>query len=263
MAPVLALGGAGFHPEAFAVLARLEAANFWFRARNRLIVWALRHCFPDMARFLEIGCGTGYVLSGIADAFPQAHLVGSEVISAGLSFASRRLPKAELLQMDARSIPYDSEFDIFGAFDVLEHTEEDEAVLVEMHRAIAPHGGIILTVPLHPWLWSQQDEYACHMRHYRVGELSEKVRRAGVRLLLQTAFVSLLLPAMVVSRLANRYALAMADPLAELRLPGLINRVFLDVMQAEFGLIRAGMLSPVGGRCCSSPPRPESGHEPA
>lgn len=247
LAPELALGGAGFHPEAFADLARLEAANFWFRARNRLIVWALRRYFPDMARFLEIGCGTGYVLSGITDAFPQAHLVGSEVFSAGLSFAARRLPKAELLQMDARSIPYDSEFDVIGAFDVLEHIEEDEAVLVEMHRAIAQHGGIILTVPLHPWLWSRQDEYACHVRRYCVGELSEKVRRAGFRLLFQTTFVSLLLPAMVVSRLANLHALAKADPLAELKLPGLINRVFLAVMQAEFGLIRAGIRFPVGG----------------
>lgn len=247
LAPVLALGGAGFHPEAFAVLARLEAANFWFRARNRLIVWTLRRYFPDMARFLEIGCGTGFVLSGIADAFPQAHLVGSEVFSAGLSFAARRLPKAELLQMDARSIPYDSEFDVIGASDVLEHIEEDEAVLAKMHRAIAPRGGIILTVPLHPWLWSRQDEYACHVRRYRLGELSEKIRRTGFRLRFQTAFNSLLLPAMVVSRLANRHALAKADPLAELKLPGFINRMFLAVMQAEFGLIRAGIRFPVGG----------------
>lgn len=247
LAPELAAGGAGFQPEAFAELAALEAESFWFCGRNRLIIWALRKHFPNLQSYLEIGCGTGFVLAGVAQAYPQARLTGSEVFSVGLPFAARRVENAELLQMDARHIPYAEEFDAIGAFDVLEHIEEDEVVLAEMHRALRLGGGIIITVPQHPGLWSRQDEYACHVRRYRIGELREKVQRAGFRVEMQTSFVSLLLPAMFASRLAQRNAPADSDAMAELRLPTLINRTFEGVMNVERQLIRLGMRFPAGG----------------
>lgn len=247
LAPDLAQGGAGFKPEAFAELAALEAGNFWFRARNRLVVWALRRHFPNMQRYLEIGCGTGYVLAGVAEAYPQARLTGSEVFSVSLPYAARRVERAELLQMDARHIPYENEFDVIGAFDVLEHIKEDEAVLSEMLRALHPGGLILVTVPQHPWLWSRQDEYACHVRRYRIGELREKVLRAGFRVRFETSFVSLLLPAMIGSRMVEGKGTAASDPMAELRLPPLLNHLFEAAMAAERLLIQWGMRFPVGG----------------
>lgn len=148
--------------------------------------------------------------------------------------------------MDARRQPYVDEFDVIGAFDVLEHIEEDEAVQQQMSRALRPAGGIILTVPQHPWLWSRQDEHACHVRRYRMGELQEKVVRAGFEIVLQTSFVSLLLPTMAASRLLQRDSSA-ADASAELRLPAALNFAFALVMHLERGLIRAGARLPVGG----------------
>jgi SAM-dependent methyltransferase len=258
MAPELATGGAGFKPEAFDELAALEAGNFWFRARNRLIVWALSRHFPQLSRYLEIGCGTGFVLAGVAQAYPQASLTGSEVFSVGLPYASSRVNKAELLQMDARHIPYEEEFDVIGAFDVLEHIEEDEMVLSEMLRSLHPGGGIIITVPQHPWLWCRQDEYACHVRRYRMGELREKVLRAGFKVELETSFVSLLLPAMLASRLAQRKVLATSDPMAELHLPSLINRAFEGVMNIERLFIQLGIRFPAGGSLLLIARKPEA-----
>lgn len=257
LAPELAQGGAGFQPEAFAELASLEAGNFWFRARNRLIVWALRRHFPDMRRYLEVGCGTGYVLAGVAKAYPQAQLTGSEVFSVGLPYAARRVEKAELLQMDARRIPYVEEFDVIGAFDVLEHIEEDEAVLAEMLHALRPGGGIAITVPQHPWLWSHRDEFACHVRRYRVDELREKVLRTGFKVEFETSFVNLLLPAMIASRMSQRKAPANSDSMAELRLPTLINWAFEGVMNVERQLIRLGVRFPVGGSLLLIAKKPE------
>ncbi len=257
LAPELARGGAGFQPEAFAELAALEAGNFWFRACNRLIVWALRRHFPHMQRYLEIGCGTGYVLAGVAQAYPQTELTGSEVFSVGLPYSACRVEKAELLQMDARRIPYEEEFDVIGAFDVLEHIEEDEVVLAEMLRALRPGGGIVLTVPQHPWLWSRQDEHACHVRRYRLGELREKVLQAGFKVEFETSFVSLLLPAMIASRMVQRNAPADSDAMAELRMPALLNRVFERFMDVERLLIEMGMRLPMGGSLLLIAKKPE------
>ena len=129
-APELARENTGFQASYFAELADLEAQNFWFQARNELIVWALRAEVADLARFLEIGCGTGFVLSGIHQAFPEADLVGSEIFSAGLPFAAARVPSATFYQMDARHIPFRDEFDAIGAFDVLEYKLNTDGSIV-------------------------------------------------------------------------------------------------------------------------------------
>jgi SAM-dependent methyltransferase len=118
------------------------------------------------------------VLSGIERAFPHLALYGSEIFSAGLAYAARRLNSAELFQMDARQIPFENEFDVIGAFDVLEHVKDDGVVLQQMHQALCAGGGLLVTVPQHPLLWSHLDEYACHVRRYTRKELRRKVVQA-------------------------------------------------------------------------------------
>jgi SAM-dependent methyltransferase len=165
-APDFAHGGGGFKTSFFSELARLEDGNFWFQSRNKLILWSLGEYCRNFQSFLEIGCGTGYVLSGISKLFPNATLHGSEIFTAGLGFAAAKLPLVNFIQMDGRNIPFDEEFDVIGAFDVLEHIEEDELTLAQMHAALKPRGIMLITVPQHAWLWSPIDEYACHVRRY-------------------------------------------------------------------------------------------------
>lgn len=247
-APDFARAGGGFKADYYDDLARLEGENFWFRARNALILWALHKYQPGFRSMLEIGCGTAYVLSGVAQAFPDARLVGSEIFVAGLGFAAKRLPSAEFVQMDARAIPFEEEFDVVGAFDVIEHIEEDERVLAQAHAALKPGGCVVLTVPQHPWLWSASDAYACHVRRYRAAELHRKVREAGFELLRSTSFVTALMPALVVSRLRTRKtALEAFDPLAEFAIPRRINALLERILSWEGASIRAGLSFPVGG----------------
>jgi ubiquinone/menaquinone biosynthesis C-methylase UbiE len=132
----------GFTREIFESLANLESRNFWFRSRNKLIAWAMARYFPHAKDVLEIGCGTGFVLSDLEALFPAMRLAGSDVQISGLARAARRIKSAALFQMDARRIPFEDEFDVIGAFDVLEHIKEDEQVLVQMHRAVKSGGGI-------------------------------------------------------------------------------------------------------------------------
>jgi SAM-dependent methyltransferase len=245
-APELAAQGAGFRPEYFEKLAALEAASFWFRARNQLIAWACDRYFPATSRFLEIGCGTGYVLSRVAGVFPSAQLTGSEVFTAGLAIARRRVPQAELCQIDARQIPFSDHFDLVGAFDVLEHVEQDEGVLREIHRALRSGGGLVLTVPQHAWLWSRQDELACHVRRYAASELEQKLVRAGFETLFRTSFVSLLLPLMWLSR-RLRDVVGDEDASSELRTNKLADAALGAVMGIERTLITNGLRFPAGG----------------
>ena len=125
----------GFNPEYFVELAKLEAEHFWFKSRNRLLLWALNNSCRKVANFMEIGCGTGFVLSGIHQEFPEWRLSGSDFFTQGLDFAKTRVPDASFFLMDACSIPFREEFDIIGIFDVLEHIEEDRVVLREIFKS--------------------------------------------------------------------------------------------------------------------------------
>lgn len=182
-APDLAHDGGGFKSDYFSELARLEEVNFWFRSRNKLLMWAIEKYCPNFQSLLEIGCGTGYVLTGISKRFPRSTLFGSEIFIAGLGFAASRLPSAKFMQMDARNIPFESEFDVIGAFDVLEHIKEDEKVLTQMCTALKPEGLMLLTVPQHAWLWSPIDEYAFHERRYAAADLHQRIEDAGFRVI--------------------------------------------------------------------------------
>ncbi len=248
-APDLALENQGFREEYFGALAELEASNFWFRARNDLIVWALRTYFPDRRSFLEIGCGTGFVLAGIHAADPSIELSGSEIFSAGLAFAAARVPMAHFSQMDARHIPFRDEFDVIGAFDVLEHIEDDESVIAEVGRALRAGGGFLVTVPQHPSLWSQQDVHAHHVRRYTALELRRKIEAAGFDVMRMTSFVSLLLPMLIAARLRARGPRADDgfDAIDELRQPRAVNIALGAFMTIERSLIRRGLSFPAGG----------------
>lgn len=238
----------GFKTHYFKELAELEAGNFWFRARNKLILWALHKYSPRLKSFLEIGCGTGFVISAISKQFPEARLSGSEYLEEGLVHARHRVPGAEFTQMDARHIPFESELEAIGAFDVLEHIEEDEAVLQQIYKALKPGGIVFITVPQHRWLWSAVDEYACHVRRYDANELHQKVCRAGFETIRSTSFVSVLLPAMYLSRLLqwNKTDMNM-DDVAGLHINPILNKIFEWFLGFELILIRVGVSLPVGG----------------
>ncbi|NKI67902.1 methyltransferase domain-containing protein [Collimonas pratensis] len=247
-APALAEAGSGFKAAFFSELASLEAKHFWFRARNRLIIWALGKYCAEFRSFLEIGCGTGFVLSGIANAYPKARLQGSEIFTTGLVFASEKQSAIDFMQMDARNIPFVEEFEAIGAFDVLEHIVEDEQVLTQIHNALKPSGIVILTVPQHDWLWSPVDDYACHVRRYSAKDIHLKVSAAGFEILRSTSFVSSLLPAMFISRMLQKgRPRKNMEATAELKISVWLNYLFEAMLRAEVELIRGGVSLPIGG----------------
>lgn len=232
----------GYEPIYFEKLAAIEEGHFWFNSRLKLVLKVMSRYCPGIESALEVGCGTGQVTAAIAGAYPNAKVTGAELFPQGLAFAQRRSPHIQFLQLDARNMPFRGHFNMIGAFDVIEHIEEDEQVLQQMHQTLKAGGTLVVTVPQHAWLWSGQDELARHERRYSRRELMDKVQAAGFTVRYWTSFMTLLLPILLLKRLFS--ANTQADD--ELAINPVLNALFGCVMFLERGLIGLGIKLPIG-----------------
>jgi SAM-dependent methyltransferase len=254
-APKVADTVTGIDPAAFSFLAEAEREHFWFVPRRRLIVALLSRFAPQAKSFAEIGAGTGNVIGEIMASRSWRRLLATEIHPSGLSIAAERLgPMVETLQLDARTITFAEAFDAIGAFDVLEHIEEDEAAISQIHRALTPSGVFIATVPQHPFLWSAADDVAHHQRRYRRGELETKLRHHGFEILFSSSYNAILLPLMTASHLQRRghnTSKADAPDLTSIRrefnVSPLVNVILKTLLAAETFLTARGMRWPAGG----------------
>jgi len=82
---------------------------------------------------------------------------------------------------DANHLPFaESQFDLILATDTIEHIDDDQKSLGEIHRLLSPGGWAIVVVPAFPSLWGLQDIVAQHKRRYRMENLRKKIRSCGL-----------------------------------------------------------------------------------
>jgi SAM-dependent methyltransferase len=237
-----------YDPSWYQELAKLEVGNFWFEARNTELRYFLRkYCPQSEANYLEIGCGSGFVLGMIRKTYPNWNMIGSEAFAEGLQVTQSRVPNVTFAQLDAQNIPFENEFDVIGAFDVIEHIEDDQLVLNELFKSLKQNGLLFITVPQHMFLWSDYDEVSCHFRRYSYSELKTKFSKTGFEIVDSTSFTSLLMPLMLLSRIFKKGKSKKVDVLSELRIPPVLNKVLTLIMKAEYSLLKLGFRWPFGG----------------
>lgn len=234
-----------FPKESFNTLSIIEAKNWWFVSRNKILSWVLKNKITQFDRFLEIGCGTGFVLNHLSKCFTKAHFFGSELHREGLEIAKSRNKGVDFSNLDARYMNDVELYDVIGAFDVLEHIQEDQLVLNNLFKATKSNGHLIVTVPQHPFLWSSLDERSFHCRRYTKAKLIEKLNISGFEILYTTSFVSLLLPFMYISR--KLYQNHKTDIISEFKISPTTNSILNLVMNLEILLLKLGIDLPFGG----------------
>jgi SAM-dependent methyltransferase len=232
-----------------------ETRHFWFGARLRLVQWMVHRYFPAARQLLDLGCGTGFVLEGLRRGAPSLALAGCDTRIETLAIARHRLPDVPFFAADVATLPFESEFDLVTALDVLEHIDDDAGALEALLKVIRPGGGLLLTVPQHPWLWSAVDEFSCHRRRYISADLERKITAAGFEIVRCTSCFAVTLPLLAFSRLLHRPRQAF-DPAAELQLPAAVNRILGILLAGEGRLIKAGAWLPFGSSLIAVARRP-------
>jgi SAM-dependent methyltransferase len=122
-------------------------------------------------RALEIGAGLRTTAPVAGSFFIETSPTAARTLAANGGHA---------LVADGVALPFaDGSFHAVIACEVLEHIEEDTAVMSEMARILDPEGLLLMSVPVHMARWSATDDACAHVRRYEPDELMGKLRGAG------------------------------------------------------------------------------------
>jgi SAM-dependent methyltransferase len=211
---------------------------------------------PSEATIVDVGASTGYLLEDLATAFPEALLIGVDLVSSGLRKAHAALPRARLLHADACALPLaPASVDCVVSANLLEHVPDDRRALAEMARVLKPGARAVIVVPYGPSTYDYYDRFLGHERRYARSELADKAATAGLEVIENDYIAALLYPAFWSVKHYNkvRYG-ALEGSELERRVAGDIARtrdstVGRGLWAVERRLRSVGIRPPFGIRC--------------
>jgi SAM-dependent methyltransferase len=229
----------------------LENYHWWFVGRRRifltLIEAALASDLGQPSRTLhvaDIGCGTGVNLDALSR---LGVVVGVDVSQTALEFCRARKPY-RLCQAPFARLPLRSgSVDLLTAFDVLEHGEDDAAMLREAFRVCSEGGWAAFSVPAYRFMWGDHDVAAHHYRRYSLREFVSKIQAAGFEVRRVTYLNTFLFPVSVIFRhaknLLTRIQRTLGQevvPRSDFRstAPSWLNPLLLRIFAAEGRVLR-------------------------
>lgn len=157
-----------------------EDNHWWFNSRTRALNTVIQPLLPKKPdlRLLDVGCGAGNMIHHLSQ---YGQVKGLEIDPRPVKMARQRGYDVDLFDV-TDTMPFgDATFDAITALDVIEHNEDDMAILADSYRVLKPGGHIIITVPAFMFLWTHNDDLNAHVRRYTAGELQDKLTKTGFR----------------------------------------------------------------------------------
>ena len=185
-------------------MAELDQRHWWYRARREILAALIRRTIrlPADAQLLEIGCGTGHNLAMLGE---FGHVDALELDDEARAFAEQRLGRSVMSAPlpELAGVP-DRHYDLVGAFDVIEHIDDDRSAIASIATKLKPGGKFFMTVPAHQWMWSAHDEVNHHKRRYSKRSLRSLIEGSPLQLERISYFNSLLFPVAVAERISSK-----------------------------------------------------------
>ncbi len=167
-------------PTAYRQFLELERTHWWFRGRRTVYFGILRHVLGGErpARVLDLGCGSGGFLSGLAEIADAVYPSDIDLESLG-HCRERGFPAGVV--SNGYVLPYgDETFDLVCMFDAIEHIPDDARVMREVARVLRPGGRCLTSVPAYQFLYANNDRIAQHQRRYDRRMLGQVFAQAGL-----------------------------------------------------------------------------------
>lgn len=152
-----------------------EAKNY----NNWIASEILKHITPPV---LEMGAGTGNLTIHFIGKKPYYITDKDKGLIAHLKKKFSKEKNIVIEELDiSNKLPkkYQSYFSTVFGINVLEHIEDDETALKNIHESLRKNGKIVLLVPAKRFAYTKLDKELGHFRRYEKKELIEKLDKAG------------------------------------------------------------------------------------
>jgi SAM-dependent methyltransferase len=223
----------------------VDEHHWWYRGRRKIVRAELdRLPLRAGARVLDAGCGSGRTLQELTG---YGEVSGIELDpDAAAVAASKGYGEVQVGRLE--ELPWeDATFELITCLDVIEHTPDDRATLMELRRVARPGGWLLVTVPAYQALWSLHDAANHHYRRYGRRALRQAAVETGWRIHRVTSFNSILLPPAAAVRLAQRRRQPDSDYTPQLGLgPAWLNEVLERPLRLEARWLARGGTLPAG-----------------
>ena len=172
-----------------------------------------RHAISQVAQYasgtspiiMDIGCSSGFLLTDLKAAFPQAYVMGADVVLGPLLNLAKASPETPLLHFDLTRCPLpDNSVDVAVLLNVLEHIENDTLAVQNLFRLLKPGGIAVIEVPAGPELFDIYDELLMHYRRYKLPGLRRLFLETGFSILSQSHLGFFLYPGFFVVKQLRR-----------------------------------------------------------
>ena len=142
---------------------------------------ALRHLTPEM-KVLDLACGAGHGVRAIAAAVREAH--GGDVDAETIAEARATTPDRNVFYhvVDGAATGFaEGSFDAVLSMETVEHVDDEDRFVAELHRVLAPGGVLVLSTPQNsqghiPITYMHEREYSLEQitalvgRHFTITE---------------------------------------------------------------------------------------------
>jgi SAM-dependent methyltransferase len=165
------------HPDILRLHQRIEERHWWFVARRKIMTDVLAAVLPGDGApvVLDLGCGTGGNIGGLAATHERYECWGLEYDPDATAYAAETYPACRFVcgsALDRSTWPDLGRIDACLLMDVIEHLEDDRTAVTNAAEALSPGGHLMITVPADPRLWSKHDRHHGHFRRYTIDSLA-------------------------------------------------------------------------------------------
>src|SRR6266568_281181 len=178
------------------------------RASRNDAVAQVKKLMPSaQAVIMEIGCSSGFLIRDLTKSFPEAVIVGADVVKEPLYRLAKSLPGVPLIRFDLLQCPLpDQSIDVLIMLNVLEHIEDDVVALQKAFNLLKPGGALVIEVPAGPNLYDAYDAELHHFRRYSTSELHNKLTKVGFIVRRKSHLGFVLFPAFAAVKLLNKWS---------------------------------------------------------